>query len=204
MPLKIQSKTHPEILIYWGFDKFENEDLIKFAWEGDLWFHVDKHSSAHIYLRTLNQFTLDNLPKDLIEEAAQITKENSIEGCKLNNVCIIYTPAQNLLKDGSMDTGTVSFHQDKLVKRYHCAERDKEYVKWVEKNKIEDKSANLQQEKLDHEVEERKRLRAIRKLAEKEEREEADRRKQIKKEKDISGLYKNTEANNKNQELDFW
>ena len=34
-----------------GKDKFENEDLIKFAWEEDIWFHVEGLSSAHVYFR---------------------------------------------------------------------------------------------------------------------------------------------------------
>lgn len=38
-------------LIYMGRDKHENEDLIKFAWPEDVWFHVDSLSSAHVYLR---------------------------------------------------------------------------------------------------------------------------------------------------------
>lgn len=41
----------PPITIYMGRDKFENEDLIKHGWEEDVWFHVDKLSSAHVYLR---------------------------------------------------------------------------------------------------------------------------------------------------------
>ena len=92
MPLRIKSKNYPEIEIYWGFDKYENEDLIKYAWDGDIWFHVDKHSSAHIYVRLMNYYTVDTMPADLVNEAAQITKQNSIEGCKLDNLTIIYTP----------------------------------------------------------------------------------------------------------------
>lgn len=38
-------------LIYMGKDKHENEDLIKYAWPEDVWFHVDNLSSAHVYLR---------------------------------------------------------------------------------------------------------------------------------------------------------
>ena len=114
------SKAFPEIEIYYGFDKFENEELIKFAWENDIWFHVDKHSSAHIYLRMPENMTIDTIPPPLLYECAQITKENSIEGCKLNNITIIYTPASNIHKDGSMDVGSVTFKQDKLVKRYCC------------------------------------------------------------------------------------
>lgn len=38
-------------LIYMGKDKFENEDLIKYAFPNDLWFHADDYSSAHVYIR---------------------------------------------------------------------------------------------------------------------------------------------------------
>ena len=35
-----------------GKDKYENEELIKFAWHDvDIWFHVEDLSSAHVYLR---------------------------------------------------------------------------------------------------------------------------------------------------------
>jgi len=34
-----------------GRDKYENEDLIKYMWPEDVWFHVDDLSSAHVYLR---------------------------------------------------------------------------------------------------------------------------------------------------------
>lgn len=38
-------------VIYMGKDKFENEELIKYGWDEDIWFHVDDLSSAHVYLR---------------------------------------------------------------------------------------------------------------------------------------------------------
>ena len=42
----------PSIIIYMGKDKYENEELIKWAWpDKDIWFHVDDLSSAHVYLR---------------------------------------------------------------------------------------------------------------------------------------------------------
>ena len=37
--------------VYMGRDKYENEDLLKYGWENDVWFHVDGLSSAHVYLR---------------------------------------------------------------------------------------------------------------------------------------------------------
>lgn len=33
------------------FTHFLDEDLIKWGWPEDVWFHVDKVSSAHVYLR---------------------------------------------------------------------------------------------------------------------------------------------------------
>ena len=38
-------------IIYVGKNKYENEDLIKYSWPEDIWFHVDNLSSAHVYLR---------------------------------------------------------------------------------------------------------------------------------------------------------
>ena len=43
-------------------------------------FHVEHHSSAHIYLRLPRGMTIDTIPPQLVEECAQITKDNSIEG----------------------------------------------------------------------------------------------------------------------------
>lgn len=43
-------------------------------------FHVDKLSSAHIYLRLREGDTWDNIPEDLLTDLAQLTKANSIEG----------------------------------------------------------------------------------------------------------------------------
>lgn len=40
-----------DYLVYMGKDKHENEDLIKYAWNEDVWFHADSYSSAHVYIR---------------------------------------------------------------------------------------------------------------------------------------------------------
>jgi predicted ribosome quality control (RQC) complex YloA/Tae2 family protein len=87
----------PRYLMYMGADKEENEHLIRWGWPEDVWFHVDKHSSAHVYIRLLEgQTTLDDIPEEVIEDCAQMTKLNSIEGCKLNDVQIVYTMWTNL------------------------------------------------------------------------------------------------------------
>lgn len=39
------------ILIQFNMVYVADEDLIKWGWPEDVWFHVDKVSSAHVYLR---------------------------------------------------------------------------------------------------------------------------------------------------------
>ncbi len=81
---------------------------------------LDALSSAHVYCRLKSGQTIDDMSEDLIRDAAQLVKENSIEGCKKASVTIIYTPWANLRKDGSMAVGQVSFHGDKptVVRKY--------------------------------------------------------------------------------------
>ena len=70
----------PPAVIYMGRDKVENEDLIKYATPNDVWFHVDKLSSAHIYLRMNEGESWDAIAEELLIDCAQLTKANSIEG----------------------------------------------------------------------------------------------------------------------------
>ena len=65
-----------------GKDKFENEELIKYALPHDIWywviklinlfrFHVDNFSSAHVYLRMKNPITsYEELPEKAVIECA--------------------------------------------------------------------------------------------------------------------------------------
>ena len=64
--------TSPPSLIYMGKDKHENEELIKYGWPEDLWFHVSKHSSAHVYLRCQKGEAIDEVPDEIIAECAQL------------------------------------------------------------------------------------------------------------------------------------
>lgn len=59
-----------------------DEELIKYGLEEDVWFHVDKLSSAHIYLRMNEGESWDTIPTDLLNDLAQLTKANSIEGTR--------------------------------------------------------------------------------------------------------------------------
>ncbi|KAJ1999792.1 Coiled-coil domain-containing protein 25 [Coemansia thaxteri] len=129
------SVVDPPATIYMGKDKFENEDLIKHGWPEDVWFHVDKLSSAHVYLRLAAGQTWDTIDKALLDDLAQLCKANSIEGNKKDNIAIIYTPWSNLLKRGDMAPGQVSYKNPKLVKRVHVVQRLNEVVNRLNKTK---------------------------------------------------------------------
>lgn len=94
---------------------FLDEELIKWGWPEDVWFHVDKVSSAHVYLRLKSGQTIDDVPQAVIEDAAQLVKANSIQGNKMNDIDVVYTMWSNLKKTDSMDVGEVFFFKDKEV-----------------------------------------------------------------------------------------
>ena len=60
--------SNPSIVIYMGKDKYENEELIKYAWpDTDVWFHVAELSSAHVYLRVMEGInSLKEIPDELV------------------------------------------------------------------------------------------------------------------------------------------
>lgn len=138
--------TTPPARIYAGKDKFENEELIKFGLEDDVWFHVENLSSAHIYLRLSEDQSWDDLPEDLLIDCAQLTKANSIEGNKKSDVSIIYTPWTNLKKDGSMVAGQVGFKDSSQVKRILISRRENSIVNRLNKTR-EEKFPDLHMEK---------------------------------------------------------
>jgi hypothetical protein len=89
--------------LYMGRDKYENELLIRWAWPEDHWFHADKLSSAHVYLRLPRGGQIEDVPAQVIMDCAQLTKANSIAGCKEKAIDVVHTPATNLKKSGDMD-----------------------------------------------------------------------------------------------------
>lgn len=127
----------PSYLCYVGKDKHENELLIKYGWDNDVWFHVDKLSSAHVYLRLKDGITIETIPEQVFNDCMQLVKHNSIEGNKLNNVGIVYTYWSNLKKTGDMDVGQVGFHNRKDVRRSIAEKRCNTTVNRLNKTKVE-------------------------------------------------------------------
>ncbi|KAG8964036.1 Coiled-coil domain-containing protein 25 [Tulasnella sp. 425] len=132
-----------------GKDKVENEDLIKYGTTADIWFHVDKLSSAHVYLKLPPGVeSWENIPQTLLVDCAQLVKANSIEGNKKSNITVIYTPWDNLKKTGDMAVGQVAFHNDKRVKRVHVPQRENFIVNRLNKTKVE-REVDHEQEKIE-------------------------------------------------------
>lgn len=168
-----------------GRDKHENEELIRWGWPEDVWFHTDKLSSAHVYVRLPRGHTIDDIPNAVIEDCAQLTKANSIQGCKQNNVAVVYTPWANLKKTGSMDVGQVGFHRDKDVHTVIVEKKINDILNRLNKTKIE-KEVNFRQERERRDQEERHEAR-------KKQQEEKDKEKEenrVKKELEEQRCYK--------------
>ncbi|CAH0700720.1 unnamed protein product [Spodoptera exigua] len=127
----------PPVTLFMGADKHENEDLIKWGWPEDVWFHVDKVSSAHVYLRLAPGQTIDDIPNSVLDDACQLVKANSIMGNKMNDIDIVYTMWGNLKKTAGMEAGQVAFHKDKDVRKVRVAKRSNEIVNRLNKTKKE-------------------------------------------------------------------
>lgn len=133
-------KARPEAgdyTIFMGLDKYENEELIKYGFPEDIWFHVDKMSSAHVYVRLQKGQTMDDISEGLLEDCAQLVKANSIQGNKVNNIDVVYTPWANLKKTASMDVGQVGFHNSKMVRTVRVEKRINEVVNRLNRTKVE-------------------------------------------------------------------
>uniref|UniRef100_A0A6U6DJ37 NFACT RNA-binding domain-containing protein n=1 Tax=Odontella aurita TaxID=265563 RepID=A0A6U6DJ37_9STRA len=167
-------------MLYMGKDKYENEDLIKFGQPEDVWFHVDDLSSAHVYLRMKPGMTLSDIPPDAILECAALVKANSIQGCKMKSVYVVYTRWKNLKKTSQMVDGQVGFHRPENVKRMEV-EKHNPIVNALNKTK-EERHPDLYKEQQDRlrEIQEEKKANRraeekARKQAEAEEKKEKER-----------------------------
>lgn len=147
--------VQPEASIFMGKDKYENEDLLKWGWPEDVWFHVSKLSSAHVYLRLKEGESIDNIPSTLLDDCCQLVKANSIQGNKMNDVEIVYTQWANLKKTAAMDVGQVSFHNDKEVKKAKVEKRINAIINRLEKTKVVIEKVDLRGQREDRDKKER-------------------------------------------------
>ena len=138
-----------------GKNKDENETLIRYCWPEDVWFHVDDHSSAHVYLRLKPGQSVNEIPDEVLNECCQLVKANSIKACKLDNVTIIYTSFTNLRKEKHMVAGEVGFQNEKLVYKRKVSTKDGPLLRKLEKTKVE-KFPDLRQMKEDRDEDERR------------------------------------------------
>ncbi|XP_009273387.1 PREDICTED: coiled-coil domain-containing protein 25 isoform X2 [Aptenodytes forsteri] len=175
--------------IYMGKDKYENEDLIKYGWPEDIWFHVDKLSSAHVYLRLHKGQTVDDIPKEVLIDCAHLVKANSIQGCKMNNVNVVYTPWTNLKKTADMDVGQIGFHRQKDVKMLTVEKKVNEILNRLEKTKVE-RFPDLAAEKEARDREERNEKKAQIQEMKRKEKEEMKKKKEQEELRSYSSLMK--------------
>lgn len=152
---QITLDSERDIICYVGRDKYENEHLIKYGWPGDIWFHVEGLSSAHVYFRLkgldlnlrlpIDGIPPDSLPDNTIEDMFQICKHNSISGSKLASCKMVYTSHANLKKEFDMDTGTVTYHSTKACYYGRC-NKDRVRIKELERTKSKDFKVDFYQE----------------------------------------------------------
>lgn len=142
MVLFAQSRT--SLPLFFGENSHENDTLLAYSHPEDVWFHVDNLSSAHVYVRMpilpieerVAGITVKvpELPSEIVQEACQLVKANSIEGCKRVSVMVIYTPASNLVKERAAKSGEVRIvDQSKVV--HIEVHTDKKLVKQLMKTK---------------------------------------------------------------------
>ncbi|GAP88990.2 putative coiled-coil domain-containing protein 25 [Rosellinia necatrix] len=202
-------------VIYHPFSHARSHEVLHSAFSlgvlplmGGRQFHVDKLSSAHIYLRLAEGGSWEAIPADLVTDLAQLTKANSIEGNKKDNITVIYTPWANLKKDGSMAVGQVSFKDPRKVKRILVPQRENAIVNRLNKTRVEKTQPDLFQEKEDHLRELRKRDMAVRQERKKEEARVAKERAEKKWQKDhaYDDLFseQNLEASSNQNQPEDW
>uniref|UniRef100_A0A803JKG9 Coiled-coil domain-containing protein 25 n=1 Tax=Xenopus tropicalis TaxID=8364 RepID=A0A803JKG9_XENTR len=164
----------PPYTMYMGKDKYETPNPLLCAPRR---FHVDKLSSAHVYLRLQKDQTIEDIPKEVLLDCAQLVKANSIQGCKMNNINVVYTPWANLKKTADMDIGQIGFHRQKDVKTM-TVEKVSKIVNRLEKTKDE-RFPDLAAEKEARDREERNEKKAQIQEIKRKEKEEMKKKKEM-------------------------
>lgn len=85
--------------IWVGQSDKENDNLFLLADQNDLWFHLDKMPSAHVWLHFLQSRTDKVVLKSLINKCALLVKEHS--KCPRGRTKVCYLNKKSLRKDYS-------------------------------------------------------------------------------------------------------
>lgn len=141
-----------------------------------MWFHVDKESSAHVYLRLKPGETLDDIPSNVLDDCAQLVKANSIKGSKLSSVDVVYTWWSNLKKTPNMEVGQVGFHDPKQVRMTRVEKRINAITNRLEKTKVSKPATNLRAEREERDLKERTKQKELQREIKTKEKEEAKRK----------------------------
>ncbi|KAH8306542.1 hypothetical protein KR018_009727 [Drosophila ironensis] len=168
--------VQPAVVLFMGRDKHENEELIRWGWPEDVWFHVSDLSSAHVYLRLPKGQTVEDIPTDVLVDAAQLCKANSIQGNKVNNLDIVYTMWGNLKKTPGMEAGQVGYHDEKAVRRIKLEKRVNEIVNRLNKTKTEVEHPDLRGEREARDAAERQDIKKVQRERREQEKEAAKQR----------------------------
>ena len=201
--------TESPWLMFMGRDKFENEELLKYAFPEDVWFHVDNLSSAHVYLRRPSmEIGIDAIPAEVLAQCAQLVKANSIEGCKRDQVDVVYCAHSNLCKGKNFEAGAVAYRDERQNRFLRGVQKDRDLLRKLEKTKTEPFSAasvveQLRQLREDRDCEEKKRTAAARK---KEERRLIEERRKDKEQADVEGyvdFMKKTDLKTSNKDANW-
>lgn len=145
--------------LYMGRDKIENEELIRFCWPHDVWFHVNDLSSAHVYLRMHgDEGGIKNIPPLVLADCAQLVKANSIEGNKKSTgkVRVIYTPCSNLHKTRGMEDGQVGFKQQKECLYTDVLQRENAIINRLEKTRVEKPTKFIRESREEYDAQQRR------------------------------------------------
>ncbi|CAG0880243.1 unnamed protein product [Cyprideis torosa] len=195
--------VEPPVTLFMGEDKHENEELIRWGWPEDVWFHVDKLSSAHVYLRLKKGQTLDDIPEPVLQDACQLVKANSIQGNKQNNLDVVYTRWANLHKTQSMDVGQVGFKNDKEVRKVRVEKRINEIVNRLNKTKVEEVNVNFRDRREQRDREEREEAKKRTREAKEREKEENKKKEEEKQMRSYASLMKSDNMSTNKDETGY-
>ena len=101
--------------IYIGKNNLQNDYLSqRFACPNDIWFHTQKIHGSHILVKNPDNLEIDDIPENVLFNAAKIAKENSKASNSLN-VSVDYCFAKFVKKAPGGKPGIVNYTNFKTM-----------------------------------------------------------------------------------------